>query len=143
MKYFIQLLALFSVSFGCMANSQFGAGLGFQFGEQEIDHDWDDELGLHASLIVNQPGRFYAKAASDFSHFHSVTGGYSIPLNTLVGGASFGIGGGFIDYRYSDDNWLFSMMFTANQTYHNMGHGGAIEFNSDSIMINYFVTFIK
>ncbi|MGR5254290.1 hypothetical protein ACPV5S_19025 [Vibrio astriarenae] len=144
MKYIIQLLVLMSISFGAAANKQIGVGVGFHFGEKEIEEHWEDDFRVHGSLMYNEPGKLYTKVASDFKHYHTASAGISIPVQPFeYGSASIGIGGGVLDYEYSDDNWVVSLMFASNLVYHNLGQGATIDFNSDMIALNYFIAFIQ
>lgn len=130
-----------SLSFNTFA--EIGIGVGTHLGFNAVDENWsDDDIGINASLLYNMPQRGFAKVTSDFSDYHSISAGFSIPLQTFIGSASFGIGAGYIDYDYSDDNWLVTFMFSSNQVYKNIGQGGAIDLNTDTISIQYFITFM-
>lgn len=144
MKYIVQLILLMGLSFSAVANQQIGVGVGFHFGEKEIDQQWEDDMRLHGSIMYNQPGKLYTKAASDFKNYHTASAGFSIPVQPFEhGNASIGIGAGVLDYKYSDDSWVVSLMFASNLVYHNLGQGATIDFNSDMIALNYFIAFIQ
>ncbi len=141
MKKFI-LLSLCCFSTATFADYELGGGIGFHLGEKAVTANWDeDDLGVNAGLFYNKPGSLYGKLSSNFDDFHSVSAGYSLPLETNIGNVSVGIGAGLIDYKYSDDAWLVSLMVSSNVILKNLGQAATFEFNRDTLAINWYLTF--